>query len=643
MWPRSWRNRFSKKYSGTALLGLCLSYFTTAQTTPLTTPPSTEYPGILQTFETLLEVDNTKFKTTFDTLLKQGKILSDSTKVEQLGLEPAFLNSIILHSDSGYVRLASTDKCRFYDAILTDLLKNAEGKIKNVMVTYVTKAGQRESAILSKKEFLSNVVTQECPESVALINQFQVKTLDKVLASTLFEIPTSIDQCKITHLAWLNNPKTPYLCQIYEYIKEARAGGGDPKDLVQRQAVAKILNGKLNLIQKDYIENICTNLDHEEQFCNEFLNVSFWSKVAGGQEEKIFAENICQKVMNTTNVSEAQYKQCLARLKNENDLCLYGGNKETALSPQLDCDSLSYALNHSSLRADYRDCPGKSDQLAATNFTRVLLNITKGDVKTFAGPCSAISAGETFMFNEQYDNDENWGLEACFYDKLKERDICSKFFFGNYGNHPLSYTSVVAGILKETRAADSNVTCTMVDSTEYNPLLLHYKSGCHIIYDRNKCYLSECKHRILYNDREIDFIKIRGRMLLEYYPLSVKGEQFTLQYLLTKDFKQNGKSFNNLTAITTFFKTGKKIMYGVGCAEDLLPTFFRVKGMNQCSPLPFIIDGMLKEKDKFAFITRTAADSLQAPRIVPWGNIYSAVKSYQRFHPLKLWTLYGLD
>lgn len=647
MWPRFWRNQFSKQYTGTVLLGLCLSFSTSAQTTPpqtpLATPSATEYPGVLQTFETLIEVDSTKFKTTRDTLLKQGKVLSDSKKVDRLELEPAFLNSIILHSDPGYLRMASMDKCRFYDAILADLLKDAEGKIKNVMVTYVTRSGQRESAILSKKDFLGNVVTQECPETAALINQFQVKTIDKTLASTIFEVPSGQDQCKVTHLAWLNNPRTPYLCQVFEYIKEAKAGSGDPKDLQQRQAVAKVLDGKLNLIQKDYIENICNNLDHEEQFCDEFLNVSFWSKIAGGQEEKLHVESICQRVMGSANLSEAQYKQCLARLKNENDLCLYGSDKESALAPHIDCDSLSYALNHSSLRSDYRDCPGNSDQLTATNFTRILLNITKGDVKPYSGPCSAISAGETFMFNERFDNDENWGLEACYFDKLKDRDICSKTFFGKYGNHPMAYPSVVASILRETRGADLNITCSMVDSTEYNPMLLNYKSGCHIIYEKNRCFLSECKHKVLFNDREIDYIKIRGRITLEYFPLSVKGEQFTLQFLLTRDFKQSARSLNNLTAINSFFKTGKKIMYGIGCAEDLLPTFFKVQGMNQCSPLPFIIDGILKDKDKFAFITRTAVDSLQAPRVVGWSNIYSAVKSYQRFHPLKLWTLYGLD
>jgi hypothetical protein len=65
--------------------------------------------------------------------------------------------------------------------------------------------------------------------------------------------------------------------------------------------------------------------------------------------------------------------------------------------------------------------------------------------------------------------------------------------------------------------------------------------------------------------------------------------------------------------------------------------------MNQCSPLPFIIDGMIKNDDKAVFVTRTAIDSLQAPRLISWSNIFSAVKSYQLLHPMRLWTMYGMD
>ena len=42
--------------------------------------------------------------------------------------------------------------------------------------------------------------------------------------------------------------------------------------------IEKILEKKLSSSQRDFLENICDNFDNESLFCEEFLNVSFWSK-----------------------------------------------------------------------------------------------------------------------------------------------------------------------------------------------------------------------------------------------------------------------------------------------------------------------------------------------------------------------------
>jgi hypothetical protein len=644
MLPQFWRNQLSKKNISMALLGSCFSFIAAAQSTPLATPPTVAYPGILQTFEKIIQIDLTKFKNRTEYLTKNGKVFTESNKVTELELEPDFLNSIILHSNPGYLKLASINRCRFYDTILTDLLKSAEGKIRNVLITFVNSNGEAEAAIITKKDFLNKVVTQQCPETTELINKFQVRSLDETLKNTLFEIPSGRDQCRNIHLNWLNNSKAPYLCQIHEYIKEARAGEGDSKDLAQRRAVANVLDKKLSLIQKDYLESLCSNLDNEELFCDEFLNVSFWSKLAAGYESPIYATDICQKVMTTPKLSTPQLKQCLARLRKENDLCLYTQGMSSGLSPQMECDSLSHALNHSTLRSNYQDCPGNSDQFTVTNMARLLFNISKGEVKSSSGPCSAVSAGETLLFNQKFDNEENWDLEACYDNKLLGREVCTKTFMGSYAGHPFSYTNVVAGILRDTRGADQSLVCNMVSSEVYNPLLLEYKSGCHIIFEKDQCFTSQCKHKILYNNRPIDFIRVKSRLALNYFPLTVREERFSQHYLLTRDYKQKAKAMMNLSSIKAFYKKSKSgIMYGIGCSEDILPSFFKAKGLNQCTPIPFIIDGIVKDGEQVAFVARTAADSLQAPRLVSWSNIYSAVKTYQKLHPLKLWTLYGLD
>ena len=627
-----------------ALLGLCLSHSAYAQTTPIPTPKSVDYPGMIESLEKLIQIDSTKFSKKNDQLAKNGSNTTDFSGVTSLEMDPDYLNSIILHSKPGYVKLASTSKCRFYDTIINDLLRNSEGNIKNVFVTFMNKNSERDSALVPKRDFINKVVSLECPETPKLIDQFQVKNLDQTIKATNFEAPTGADQCRNIYLEKLTDSRTPYYCKLHEFIKEARDGSGDAKDLSQRRAVAAVIEKKLDPTKRDYIESLCENLDNETLFCQDFLNVSFWSKVASGAANKVHAEDICKGVMNSPEVNDAQMKQCLSKIRKENDHCLYPGGRSQGLLPQPQCDTLATALNYSSLRSDYRDCAASSDQQSVTNMARILLNISKEKIAPFTGACSTISSGVTFGFNKRFNNDENWRLEACFDNTVAEREDCFKTFFGGYGTEPESYTNVVADILRKTRGADLSLRCEMIDSEDYNPLLLRYKTGCLIIYQRNNCFLSQCAHKIVYNDRSIDLIKIKNKITLDYFPTTIVNEKYSQQYMLTHDYGRAGKVLNNLSSITSFFSKNKKgIIHGIGCAEDLLPSFFKTKAFNQCSPLPFILDGMIKENDKVVFVTRSGADSLQAPRLVGWSLVYSAVKSYQRTHPLKLWTLYGLD
>ena len=641
--PLFWQNQFSK-YLGTALFGLCLSLSSFSQSTPLETLSSVDYPGIMEGLEKLIVISDTKFNKKVDLLTKNAKSIQNLNGVSSLELDPDFLNSLILHSDPSYIKLASISKCRFYDVIINDLLKSTDGKLKNILVTYINRKQERDYALISKKDFINNVVPTECPESSQLISQFQIKNIESTISTADFEHPTNKSECHNNFIEWLNNPKTPYFCKLHEYIKEANSQGGDPKDLQQRQAITKILEKKLSAPKRDYLENLCDHFDEEKNFCDDFLNVSFWSKISKGIENPIFSEDICKKVMNSNLLSANQLKQCLSKLKKENDLCLYPEGKTQGLVPRPQCDNLATALNASNFRSDYRDCPAASDQHAVTNMGRLLLNISKEKVAPFEGPCSVISSGVTYEFNKNFNNDENWKLEACYEDKLSEKEICYKSIFGNYGDSENSYTNIVSRILQNTRGADKSLKCEMVDAENYNPLLLKYRSGCYIIFEKNKCFISECKHKILYNDRTIDFIKLKDKVTLEYFPSSIVNERYSQQYLLTKDYRQNGRSINSVNGALTLLKKSKNaVIHGVGCAEDLLPSFFKSHAFNQCSPLPFIIDGHLKENDKISFVTRTSIDSLQAPRLISWGLIIAAVKSYQRTHPLRLWTLYGLD
>ena len=642
-WPLFWQNQHFKKI-GMALLGSCLSFPIFSQSTPLATPTKTDYPGIIESFEKLISIDQSKLNKKNDLLSKSGATLQNTKNVTEIELDPDFLNSVILHSDAGYVKLASSSKCMFYHTIINDLLKNSQGKIDQISVTYLNSKQERESALVSKKDFLNKLAYEECPETPKLIDQFQVKNLDKTVKETSFASPTGLDQCRNVYLEWLNSSKTPYYCKVHDYIQEAEKNLGDPKDLVQRKAVSKILVGKLKNGQLDFIQNFCDHISNEKLFCANFLTSSFWTKIGNNQADKIYLQNICAPIYKTSNLSEIQINDCINRIKKDNDLCLYPNGRSQGLKPSPQCDTLSTALTHSALKSNYYDCPANSDQLTITHLSRILMNISKGKSLETTAPCSAISTFNVLEFNKKFNNDERWKLEACYDDKLFNREVCAKTFFGDFNDSEMSYTKVVANILRKTRGAELSLKCEMIDSEEYNPLLLKFKSGCYIVYDRNKCFISECSHKVLYNDRSIDIIRLKNRAPLDLFPVNVQEEKFSQHYLLTNDFKQRGRILTNLTNINNYYKRSKsKIIHGVGCAENLLPSFFKSHALNQCTPLPFIIDGMIKESDKVTFVVRTAADSLQAPRLINWSLIFSGVKGYQRNHPLKHWTLYGLD
>lgn len=638
--PLFWRNQFYRIAKGAVFYGLCLSSY--AQNSSLETPAKTDYPGTIETFEKLIQIDNDKINTRTSILEKAGKVFQSKKDISNLDLEPDFLNSIILHSDPGYLRMASTNRCRFYESILTDLLKSSEGKINNILITYVEE-NKRYSSIINKKEFLNKVIYPNCPETKQNIDAFQVKTIKNTLNGINFEFPTDRGQCHRVHLEWLNNSKTPFLCQIHEYINEAKKNEGDPKTLSNRKAVAKVLEEKISLNQRDYLKNLCTHLDEEKIFCDQFLNVSFWTKISSGLEDKFYAKGICQKIIKSKEVSENQYQQCLSKLKQEQDLCLYPyGNP--GLRPQPECDLISKALNHSSFSGKYDDCPGLSDQFAATNISRIISHFTPSQILQKSGVCSGTSSASIYNFNKKYDNDENWGLEACYEDRLIGREVCHKTYFAENNSDPASYTSVVKEILKKTRGTDYSLNCSMIKKSEYNPTFLKYKSGCFIVVEDDQCYISRCKHKIILNDRSIDFVKIKGEVLLDYFPVNINKERFSQNFILTRDYKRSSKSLRNLSTTLSYLKKSQnKIIHGIGCAEELLPSFFKAKSINQCSPLPFIISGIIKSNDNTVFVIRTSVDSIQAPRLISWSLVYSAVKSYQAFHPLKTWTLYGLD
>lgn len=648
MWPLFSLNQLSK-ITGAAFLGLhLLSLHSHAQTlnAPLDVKAQDlKYPGMFQTFEELIKIDEQKYTNKGKLLSRNIKTLKDLSEVQKLDLDPDFLNSLILHSDPGFLRLGSRNKCFLYDLIITDLLKGANGKFTDVYVTYINKAGERESAQVSKKDFLNKVVLTDCPETQKMINLFQVKNLESVLSQTPFTMPVNRDQCHNLLLEWLSSPKTAYLCQLNQVLEDSKKPNTlkDLKEAAARSSLAKILEKKLNISQKDYLSHLCNHLDDEELFCDEFLSVSFWSKVLAGTKSDIYLRSLCSNMSATGAISVASIKTCLNELKRNPEKCLFPVAGQTGLLPQMDCEQLSKALNYSSLNADYRDCAGHNDQQAVTNLSRLYRHFEPVPEVEVQGPCSVRASSAAYDFIKRFETEETWSLQTCYDDRLNQKEVCLKTIMGGYPNKPESITNVVATILKNTRGADRNTTCSMVTQNNYNPNILEFKTGCFIVYKPESCYSSRCDFRVIYNDRDITFIKQKNKITFNYFPLNIQEERFSQSYIITHDYKKGGVSISNLTKLKEFFKKHPKgLVHGVTCAEELLPSYFATHALNQCSVLPIIIDGIVEEEGSMILVVRTGADSLQAPRLINWSQVFSGIKSYQARHPIRLWTLNGI-
>lgn len=611
-------------------------------TTPLETPQETRYPGSFESFEKLIQFDEQRFDAK-TRIVGNHSVGSQQLKdPSKLDIDPDFMNSLILNSPSGYLRLAAKDRCAFYDVLLADLLRTKEGPVKRILVQYQAENGEMISASMNKKDFLEKVVLTKCARVRDTVALFQVKTIPQAIKATKFEMPRGREQCDAIHAAWLDDPKSPYWCQINDIISDYEDAERSGKKSSDKSALAKVLRGKLTDNQRDYIHNFCRNADNPKLFCDEFFATNFFSKVVEQLQPEILIKDVCQEALGKEGWSPALLRACVAHFRDNQDSCLWGKTATSGLSPRTRCDHLSLALNHSSLFAAYDDCPRNSDNTGVTNFARLLSHLEPGQAPpvTTSGFCSATSATTVYGFLKAQDQEELWTARMCYEDKIEGKEKCLPFHYGDSPSSPISVSKVLGEILYRTKGLPREVQCKTVMASDFKPDLLEFRYGCFLVVNPDDCGISRCSHKVFVNEREVKGLKPTTPLLLDYFPTSVERENGALTVLLYRGAKHKTRNIPSLPSMEAFFKDHPKgLIHGMGCAEDLLPGFFRKNALAQCSPLPFIVDGIIRDGDRVTLVTRTAADNLHAPRLIGWGTVFSAVRSHQVHSNLKTWGL----
>lgn len=639
--PQFWQNQLLIKTI--ILIGVVIS------TPILSKEKAQQIPGIFSTFKEMIQIDQTKYNRKVEKLVRDYTKIIDLKSINQIEVDPDFLTTILFHSNDQYNVLSIKDECAFYDVFLADLFKGPSGRIEKVIVQYKNKKDILKTALINRKEFVNKVIKVKCPNSITLKKHFTLKNIPNTLKTVSFPSPTNKKECNELHESFINDVKTPHLCHIYEKatsvkkleLKLKRAPRSNYRQLQKIQdelSVAKIYRSKLNISQYDYLDNLCRNLKSNDLFCESFFHKSFYGKIVRGEKDPIYIRNICQQKFQRKKLSKRDYVNCVSSLESDKNQCLYHSPNFPALSPKPNCEMISKALNYSSLNTNYHDCPGRMGNESIVNSARIIRHLENaGENNTKV--CSTPLADSFVKFNNENDNDNAWGIELCYENKIYNREVCHPTLLDNLEGSPYSLSKTIAKILYKTRGMSKNMACKFVHHKRYHPKRLEFQSGCVIVYQDN-CTSTKCEFNIYHNQKEIKFIKQKQLLNFDYYSNSIKKQKFSQHSLIKSGFKLKSKTIKNLTELQYQFKQFKNtVIHGVGCAEDLLPTFFKKNSLNQCKPLPFIIDGIIEKDDRASLVTRTAIDNLHSPRIISWSNIFSSVQSYQVVQPMNTWSL----
>jgi hypothetical protein len=631
------------KYKRGALIGLLIIFSThlNAQS------------GFYQNFEKLIKINKENYLKKLEKLTRNLSELNDLVDPNQAELDPDFINTLIFYTPSRYSALVSKDKCSLYDIILADLAQSHEGDIRYFIIRYKNKAGEVKSVAVNRSIFMEKVAYGQCPSIRKFNLYFNLANIKKTLKGIVLKTPTSDNQCLEIHQEFMNDYKTPYLCKISEKVAALPAltlrikntSKSNYKLLQNLKREQRITQQYLDLLNEDaidYLDSLCQNLEKPKVFCESFFKSSFWERALSGERSKYYVQNICQDLFERIDLNARDLKRCVRKLSSNKSQCHYLGKQEQVLLPKPNCEDLSKRLNRSHLFSDYYDCPGLVANDGIVNVTRII-NHLEGVGQVFSGNCSANSTLTFAKFINELTDGRFWNVGACYEDKIYNREECFPMVYGELENNQYSMGSVIKRVLTKTRGFGENQNCEVISEKQYEPKLLKFKTGCFIIFDRANCYGTNCKFRVVLDEREINNFKIKSGSSFDYFPKDFKGENYAMSSLLKTKYKLKTKSIINIAFLKSFFKDHpKSIMHGIACAEDLLPNFYNKTVLNQCRPLPFIIDGYKENKGLVSVIMRTAHDGLHAPRLVPWSYLYSSLKDYQRRHPLNLWGLHAI-
>ncbi len=603
--------------------------------------------GFYQNFEKI----NNLQKENYTNLIKKYKNtvldINDIKDFNKVHIDQTFLSILLFNTPKQYIPMATKDKCSLYDLILAELIKSPEGEVKLLLLKYLDQANNEKKAVMTKKLFVSQIVSKVCPNSIKLNQYFKEPNIRKTLSSISLTRPKSEKECKTTIKKSLEDVKTPYYCHINNSLQALPRLSVKYKNLSRskfkaRMALekkinrAKMYNNLINESSKEYIQNLCQNLIDPEKFCQEYFSKNYWSREAKENQSPVVSKTYCPNPKSKT--------KCLKSLSQSPAQCHFKDRMNSSLMPWPNCNQLSKSLPKSRLYKSYQDCPAKVGNLGVIIWSRILNHYTNGKY-VVENQCQTNGSDATINFSGELTEFETWKNEICYDDKIKRKYICYPVLFNdNRSNVDYSLVSVIGKIANKLKGYNyKDKPCKIILEEDYKPTLLEFKSGCFIMSNDNECKGAQCKFKVILDQLQFNQFEIKNDISFDILPSKYQDENKSFKKLYEKSAQKTFKRILNVSSLELVFKNhSNAVLLGYGCAQDLLPSYFRRETLNQCTPLPFIVDGYIEDRGLYSMNVITAVDHIHAPRIIPWSYVFASVKGYQAIHPLNTWGLYAI-
>jgi hypothetical protein len=611
----------------------------------------------LQNLENLIEQDRALFSKVAVSAENDPVALQDSSLVEMLQIDPYYLSSILLNSSEQYLNHINTDECLFFSSLEANLLDTEKKNFKGHILRYKKpKSETFASAIMQEDKFFKIIYSKKCKNNLEIAKLFKRDDITNSIKGTTFTKPKNRMQCSQIYNSWKSNSYTPYLCQVPEVIDKgfgARefirlnpdAGSVESFSYYRDKiSYAAKLEKEISYEHRSYIATLCKNLDSEENFCSTFLDLDFWKKVEIGDQPLYYMKYRCPNLTGSGELFRKQLKECADILAENENLCrTYDFEGMNGLFPMPSCNQITRALASSRFISNFNDCPSHIENEGITNLHRLMMHFDPQPMISKPESCLAEVNLNFVTLQSRFEVEKSSALKICYRDRIINQDVCLPYVPGHHPSSALAETKVVTRILSKTKGHNEKDECKVVETSKFNPSRLEYKVGCFIIFDQDQCTPLQCPKQIIYNQNLVKDLRYEGEPLFYYFATSYVNTKHAGENMVSEVLKLEKKELKNLTEINFFLEQNPLgLIHGVGCAEDLLPHFFKRRAFNECRPLPFIIDGVRKDKEHFLTVFRSSIHSIHSPELVPFNFVFTAISNYQFIHPLKTWTLYGL-